>query len=50
MSYGYMTAKGNSPQEILTYGISDPKIRPILVKYKDKLNDIYNKLINKKII
>ena len=50
MSYGYMTARGNSPQEILTYGISDPKIRPILVKYKDKLNDIYNKLINKKII
>ena len=50
ISYGYMTAKTNSPQEVLTYAVSDPKIRPILAKYKNQLNKISNKIINKNII
>lgn len=50
IAYGYMTAKTNSPQEVLTYAVSDPKIRPVLVKYKNQLNKISNKIINKNVI
>jgi len=48
--YEFMTSKNNSPQEILTYAVSDPDIRPILTKYKDKLNNISNKLFGEDVI
>lgn len=49
-AYKFMTSKNNSPQEILTYAVSDPDIRPILTKYKDKLNNISNKLFGEDVI
>lgn len=49
-AYEFMTSKNNSPQEILTYAVSDPDIRPILTKYKDKLNNISNKLFGEDVI
>jgi len=50
LSYEYMTAKGNSPQEILTYAVIDSKIRPLLIKYSGELNRISNKLIKKNVV
>jgi len=49
-AYEFMTAKNNSPQEILTYAVSDPDIRQVLEKYKDKLNNISNKIFGQDII
>jgi hypothetical protein len=49
-AYEFMTAKNNSPQEILTYAVSDPDIRQVLEKYKDKLNNISNKIFGQDVI
>jgi hypothetical protein len=48
--YDFMVSENNSPQEILTYAVSDATIRPILAKYKDKLNTISNEVIGEDVI
>ena len=49
-AYEFMTAKNNSPQEILTYAVSNPYIRQILEKYKNNLNNISNKIFGQDVI
>jgi hypothetical protein len=45
-----MTAEKNSPQEILTYAVSNPEIRKYLTPYAEKLNKISNEIIGEDII
>ncbi len=48
--FDYMISKNNSPQEIMTYAVSNPEIRGVLRKYKNKLNNISNELFGADVI
>jgi len=49
-AYKFMIEATNSPQEILTYAVSNPEVRTILSKYAKNLNIVSNEVIGKDII
>lgn len=48
--YDYITYKNSSPQEIITYAVSNPEMRKFLSKYSEDLNKISNKVFGENVI
>jgi hypothetical protein len=48
--YDFIISEKNSPEEVLTYAVSNPEIRPYLAKYAEKLNEISKKVIGSEVI
>jgi len=42
--FSFITAKNNSPQEVMTYIVSNPEIRKYFGKYSEKINEISQEL------
>lgn len=42
--FSFIVSKNNSPQEVLTYMVSNPELRKYLVKHQAKLNEISQQL------
>jgi hypothetical protein len=48
--FQFVVLRGSSPQEVMTYAVSNPEIRKYLTKHSDKLNQISQEIFNIDII
>lgn len=49
-AYDFIVSEKNSPQEVLTYAISNPETRGFLSKYAEDINNVSTELIGEKVI